>query len=390
MEPLGVLFLEFASLRAAEIALRNGTMVVEQLAFAIEAQLREHREQERVGRLAELARGLRRLLDLPPGEALDTALAAECARLVGGRRAVVRRVDERRRTYSRPVTQGIPAETLDRWRAVDARITEQTLHARQSVLSTITDESDAETPAPQRCSLLSVPLFHDESIVGLVNVFEKEAPDCVGTNAFTRFDRELLEGFAMVVARFLSENPVPAVHPAVLASDGLEAVPLVDRAAARLAPAIAPAPAMSADAQPLAGTGAATMDLRAALEAELSRAAADRRSVGLWVLQFEGLDRLGAASDAARTSLAAALRLGLRAADQAEWIGREELAILSPSSTPGEPSLVERLAALVRPILARLGRELDHGVELRIGASAYPQDGRDVNGLLAAAAARAR
>jgi GAF domain-containing protein len=390
MEPLGVLFLEFQSLRAAENALRDGDMVVEQLAFALEAQLREHRETERVERLAELARGLRRLLDLSPGEALDTALAAECARLVGGRRAIVRRVDEQRRTYSRPVTYGIPAETIDRWRALDARISEQTLHLRHAVLSTITDESDAETPAPQRCSLLSVPLFHAERVVGLVNVFEKQAHDCLDTNTFTRFDRELLEGFALVVARFLSESPVPAQHPAGLDPDGLEAVPLAEQAAARLDPAPARIPEPGHGAPRGESVQGASMDLRTALEEELARAAAERRGVGVWVLQFEGLEALGGASDAARTSLAAALRLGLRGADLVEWVSSEEMAILGLSSAPGDPSLVDRLAALLRPILARLGRELDRGVELRIGSSAYPQDGRDVRGLLAAAMARAR
>jgi len=389
MEPLGVVFLEFAALQTAERALGDGTMAVEQLAFAIEAQLRDHREHERVGRLAELARGLRRLLDIPPGEALDTALAAECARLVSGRRALVRRVDEQQHTYSRPATYGVPAEAADRWRAVDARITEQTLHTRQAVLSTITDETDAETPAPCHCSLLSVPLFHGERIVGLVNVFEKQARDCLDTDTFTRFDRELLAGFALVVARFLSGREAPSPRSAPSA-DRFATPPVAERAAARLADAVRPGSEALAVALPSPGRAAAAVDLQSALEAELALAAAERRSVGVWVLQFDGLERLGGESDAARTHLAATVRLGLRTADRAEWTSAEELAILAPDTAPGEPSLSERLLALLRPQLARLGRELEAGVELRIGASAFPQDGRDVNGLLAAAAARAR
>ena len=49
-----------------------------------------------------------------------------------------------------------------------------------------------------------------------------------------------------------------------------------------------------------------------------------------------------------------------------------------------------RLAELVRPLVARLSRNMDSGIDLRIGSAAYPQDGDEAQALLAAAAGRAR
>jgi hypothetical protein len=194
----------------------------------------------------------------------------------------------------------------------------------------------------------------------------------------------------MRLPRLSATPPPPPLPPPI--SPGLLAPPqrFPGEPAASSPPlSTAPPAAPAATADPPVASGSSPT-LEAALSRALGDAATAERGVGVWVLHFAGLAGLGDAGAEVRPRLASTVRLGLRGDDVVEWTGDEELTILGPGLPPANRRLETRLGELVRPQLARLARVIESGVELRIGASAFPQDGREPRELLAAAAGRAR
>jgi hypothetical protein len=207
LAPVGVLVLEFAALEAAERCLSTGRAAIAQLGFCLDALLRDERLRRRSQSWAEVARALGRLAAHPRNAALETALGLEAASLVGGRVAAVRKVDEARRTYSRPTTYGVEPDALPGWRALDARVTERTLVARRAVLTTAAaDSGEAPQGMPPRCSLLSAPVLWEGRVIRVVNVYDKIPRSTIEMPAFTDDDRALLESFAVGVAHLLART----------------------------------------------------------------------------------------------------------------------------------------------------------------------------------------
>jgi hypothetical protein len=448
VEPIGVVAFEFAALAAADRATRDGTVVVEQLAMGCEALLRAHRARLRLERCAALAHAVHRLHESAGTDDFASSVASEAARLVGARRAFVRRVDEVRRTYSLPAASGVDPGRLAEWRSLDARITERTLSMRQALLTTAADDRSEPGTAPS-CSLISVPLAHAGQIVGVLNVYEKQPQDFLERDAFTSFDRDLLESLGMVLAMAFAPHAAPgaglasppgrgaatspgnappagtvaAPRPGTTASPRETSPPETTRPLAATSPPLAATPLPAPLPRPAApvvpageaasGSTSAAGEPAARVESSRTRGAAipipesattpqailqflvqeaarEQRSLGVWLLHFEGLTRLGDASESARRTLAATVQRGLRGGDQVAWVSEQDLAVFGFEPPPPSVGLEARLADAVRPQLSRIGRPLDNGIELRIGTSVFPEDGSDPIRLLASAAERSR
>jgi GAF domain-containing protein len=381
LEPLGALVLEYTSLDEADRCMRHGADALQQLSLYCDAQTRAYRGARRKRKLADLARTHPRLASQFGSGEFDAAVAAEAARLVDAHSAIVRRVDESTRMFSRPAAHGLPVPLPDRWRELDARVTEHTLEERRAVLTAGTTVGPPGEDRWARCSRISVPVTQDEHLVAIVNVYDKEWSDALDPGAFTALDRELLESFAVLVAPLLGA-PAMIGAPHEAAAGGARAAPPP--------PPSAPAPfdAMRvrrdtpADADP----HAARQDAAALIEVALAASAL----VGVWICRFPGLAALGDEAAPARERLALAVRAGLRPIDRVAWWGAEDLVIVTPGADIDAAPLETRLLRLVRPQLARVVAQAPEPIEIWIGAANAPRDGNSAALLLETAARRVR
>ena len=117
LRPVGVLVLDFRSLRAAEACLRRGRTWITPLGLAGRSLGPRARARATPRRASPPWRTIRRRGRSQP-EALLSTVARQAAELVGARSAVVRRCDERLCTFSRPETHGIDSAVLSRLAAV--------------------------------------------------------------------------------------------------------------------------------------------------------------------------------------------------------------------------------------------------------------------------------
>lgn len=364
LRPVGVLVLDFRSLRAAEACLRQGRTWVTPLGLALEALVRGRAQERRLARLATLAHYPQTWRSDP--ESLFSTLARQAAELVGARAAVMRRCDERLRTFSRPATHGIDPAAVAAWRRFDLQVTEHTLVARHSSITTAAgDEGDALTDAAPRRSLITVPLQHEGAIVGVVNVYDRIAADRADADVFTWADREILDAFASLAAPFVAEAPDPP-------REGSTAEAAVSQVASE------------------GKTAAARSEKSIPMRLETLLNATPIRPVGVVVLRFAGLNQLSSseAADSLRDQLTTRARASIDADDECGWLGPEDL-VLASTSASGEPArLAERVLAAVRPLLARLSAD---GIQLdvRVGTSRAPLDGVNAPALIEIAAVRA-
>jgi len=399
LEPVGVLVLEFAALGTAERCVVHGAELVQQVALYCDAERRSLQAARRVRALARLARACPRLVGCRDEPRFDAVVAAEAAQLVGARGAIVRRVDEPRHTYSRPVCYGLPDPLPEPWRALDARMTERTLQARQSSLTTAAQDSDAVDPAPvAHASRISVPLVDGGRLTAVINVYDKEWDDVLDPGAFTECDREILEAIAAVATPFLlAAAPVGDRGPAGLGGGGAAPVPVPPAAAGEAAPAapppsIATPPAAAPARTPAANRGRAPaadapQTARERVAYEIARAGG--RSVAVWWCKISGLvDREDTVD--ARRAILDALRGTLRPNDFAAWLDAETALLVTPDVELDSVPIEARLLRVVRPLLARLSTGVLEPMDVWIGAAASPADGDDVDTLIGTARERAR
>ena len=388
LEPVGVLVLEFAALGTAERCVVHGAELVQQVALYCDAERRSLQAARRVRALARLARACPRLVGCRDEPRFDAVVAAEAAQLVGARGAIVRRVDESRHTYSRPVCYGLPDPLPEPWRALDARMTERTLQARQSSLTTAAQDSDAVDPTPvAHASRISVPLVDGGRLMAVINVYDKEWDDVLDPGAFTECDREILEAIGTVATPFLptGATPVSDPRPARVGVEGAVPVP-VPPASAGPPPPVAPA------STPAAGRGRAPaadapQTPRERVAYEIARAGG--RSVAVWWCKISGLvDREDTAD--ARPAILDALRGTLRPNDFAAWLDAETALLVTPDVELDSVPIEARLLRVVRPLLARLSTGVLEPMDVWIGAAASPADGDDVDTLIGTARERAR
>jgi putative methionine-R-sulfoxide reductase with GAF domain len=212
--PAGVLAVEFRQLAGAERFLRRARGSLESLALFLEARVGEHRARTRIEALAQLVRHLPALFGSPAPAAFDATVLSLAADLVGAHQVVFRRVDERRRTFSAPAVRGVPDNELADWRRFDTRVTETTLQRRAAHLTTALGEEHAHIDEPARVSsLLSVPVWHDESIVAVLTAYNKVPRHFLDDLAFNTADGALLEDLAVLVAAALVPSSRPALGP---------------------------------------------------------------------------------------------------------------------------------------------------------------------------------
>ncbi len=366
--PIGVLVLEFVSLAAAESCVRHGFEPVQQLALYCDAETRAAHATHRMRVLARLARSHPRIVALRDSPQADELLASEAARLVGAHAAIVRRVSETSRTYSRPAVHGLPEPLPEQWRALDARVTEKTLQGRHAVLTTATQESDGVPEAePARTSRVSVPVVQANELVAVINVYDKEWNDPLDPGAFTEFDREALQSLATVAATLFDAGdsqvaapPARAVPAAVMPQTNGAAVQTVAAPAAIAAPA-----------------GATAL-----LDTVIADTLAKRGGLALWLCRLPGLVPGPGEGPEIRAALASALRSGLRPSDRVAWYDPENLVIVTPGSIPTGVPFEARLLRLLRPQLARLAASSLQPFEVWIGTAAAPEDGTDAATLL--------
>ncbi len=374
LRPVGVLVLEFRSLRAAEASLRRGRQMIAPLGLAVETLVRGRAQERRIARLATLAH-FPKAWASESGTLLAT-LAQQAIALVGARAASVRRCDERARTYSRPALHGIDVEALAAWRRFDLQVTEHTLAARRSVVTTAaSEEGDALAEAPPRRSLVSVPLQHEGDFVGVVNVYDRMPSDRADTDVFTNADREILEAFASLAAPFLAAATDP---------------PRETKTAPAPPP---PAPEPNRDAPvsvvlPAAVDrgGVAADSIAARLEAMLGTVPV--RPIAVVLLHFTGLARVESEAGASlRNQVSARVQACLQGGETSGWWGSEDFVLASADSSNEPERLAERALAAVRPVLARHSAP-EFDLDLRIGTSRAPMDGLTAHAMIEIAAER--
>jgi len=372
LRPVGVLVLEFRSLRAAEASVRRGRALIAPLGLAVETLVRGRAQERRIARLATLAHFPR--VWRSESETLLATLAQQAAELVGARAASMRRCDEHARTYSRPALHGIDADALSAWRRFDLQVTEHTLAARRSVVTTAaSDEGDALTEPSPRRSLISVPLQHEAACVGIVNVYDRTPGDGADADVFTNADREILEAFASLAAPFVAVATDPQ-------RETLDAPPPQ--------PLLEPHPALPAAATPLATNPRDPSAESIASRLEVMLGTVPVRPVAVTLLRFAGLARLETEAAASlRKQFAARIQAVMPPGDVSGWLGSEDFVLASADASNEMQRLGDRALAAVRPLLARLPAA---GFELvvRIGASRAPMDGLTANALIEIAAER--
>lgn len=352
LRPVGVLVLDFRSLSAAEACLRRGRPWVTPLGLALEAVVRGRAQERRLARLATLAHYPQAWRSQP--EELLATLARQAAELVGARAAIMRRCDERLRTFSRPATHGIDPLAVNAWRRFDLQVTEHTLAARHSSITTAAgDEADALTDAAPRRSLITVPMLHEAAIVGVVNVYDRIANDPADADVFTAADRDILDAFASLAAPFVMEAPDPP-------RDVTEG-----------------------------GAAAAHSELTILARLETLLGSTPPRPVGVVLVRFAGLNQLSAAAAASmRDLITPRARACIDAGDECGWAGPEDLVVASPSASAEPSRLADRVLAAVRPLLAQLPAD-DIELDVRVGTSCAPLDGLSAHALIEIASDRA-
>jgi GAF domain-containing protein len=359
--PVGVLAAGFTTPAAAAAFLRSGEASVGQVALYVESRVRELHLRSRLERTTRLARLLPTLLEVASQNRLEAVLVREAAELVSAERALLRHVDEDRRTYSRPTLHGVPEANAEAWRALDTHVTESTLQRREVQLtSTLRNESDRLDQAPAYRSLVSVPIFQGERLVAVLNVYDKVPRHLLDGPAFTEFDRELLEVLGRAAASLLHTTPVPAAPTAPAGTNGPLAQPLAD-----------------------------SYRLREELRRELARALRHNRQLGVSILQFKGLRELPESTrHRLLPEILGVLQDYVRRGDLVGWYAPDRLLIVSPESEPRN----QELEARIRQLLSgeRMTREGWLGLDVRMGTSCYPDDGDDPSTLLQAAVARLR
>ncbi len=148
------------------------------------------------------------LLEAHQEQRLEQEVLEQATRLTSAKRAAYRWVDMKLRRYSPPTTVGIPPEELEDWRKQDARITETTLLQQETVLTvTIPEEGDLLDEVTVVHSLISVPIKKETQLLGVLNLYNKVPQAPWDERAFGEFDRELLEGLALLLASILKNLP---------------------------------------------------------------------------------------------------------------------------------------------------------------------------------------
>ncbi len=362
--PVGVLRVVFARLATAEAFAVHGPPVVCQLALYVEARVRQRQLEARLGRSARLTRALPQLQEAAAQGTLDTFLVREAALLVGAERAMLRHVDEVRRTYSRPIAHGIPDTSAEAWRTVDARVTETTLQNRRVDLRTTQSvASERLDQAPRTRSFVSVPIQQQDRIVAVLNVYDKLPHDPLEGAAFSPFDRELLESLGNVAAA-LWLRPAAPERPALGAKT----------------PA-APAPPAALPVLELE-----SKRLREELHREIARAQRHQRQLGIALLHVQGLDRLAEPErERIASQIDGLLRDYVRSSDLVGWYGPDRVMIVSPEADASGHELETRVRAL---LVDKLPQATATRLAVRLGTSSYPNDGDDAALLLQAAVAR--
>lgn len=381
VRPLGVLQLEFDSLPSARDCERRFSGLVQQLAFEIEARLRELRDADRVAQWQRLAHMVPKLLQPEERPDLEAWLVAEAVHLVRGRSAFLRRVDEAQHSYTRPTVYGIADAALEAWRRLDARVSERTLHLRRSDVTTVV-HSESNPSLPKR-SLITVPAFHVERIVAVLNVYDKVSSGFLDPAVFTPADREALEVLALVAAPFLAE--VAAKPSAGSPASSRPAAPTEARGVDEPGTARATTP-------PVDGSTPTPrpLDLLEVLQREVARASRYHHGLGVAVLRFTGLAKIPAAlQHETREALAACVRGSLRSSDVLAWRGPEELVLVLPETHARSRALEERLLQKLEPVLQQMGEGRGLDLVPRIGSSLFPRDGEVAQALVEAAQARA-
>lgn len=394
LEPVGVLVLEFSTLGTAEQCVLHGAELVQQVALYCDAERRTLQAARRVRALARLARACPRLVARSGDANFDATLAAETAQLVGARGAIVRRVDEAKRTYSRPVSFGLPDPLPEPWRALDARMTERTLQARQSCLTTAADDSDAvERHTVAHASRISVPLVDAGRLVAVINVYDKEWDDVLDPGAFTECDREILEAVGTVAVGFLLPGIPAGAGPGWAGARGAMPAPPTGRAPLPAStPLLPPPPASTPAAVAPAGRGRAPapdapQTPRERLRYEIARAGGG--PVAAWWCKFSGLPGREDEDDA-RGHIVQALRGALRPDDFGAWLDADTVLLVTPDVELDSVPIEARLLRAVRPLLARLSIGALDPMDVWIGAAAAPADGTDGDALIRTASERAR
>ncbi len=349
----GVVAAHFQRLASAERFVHHGRAAVRNLAFYVETHVRASRAAAQQARSARLQRLVLALLEAPEGER-EALLVREAALLVAAEHAVLRHVDEARRTYSRPIAHGIPAANSDAWRALDARVTEHTLQTRRTeVRTTQPAASDRAEDGVRSRSLVSVPILRAERIVAVLNVYDKLPQDPLDGHAFTSFDRELLASLGAIAACLLA----PPASPAAVAAPAPDAETALERESRRL---------------------------REELQREIARSRRHQRELGLCILQVHGLNDLEETvrSDV-RSAIDRILREYVRSSDLVGWYGPDRLLVVSPEADARGRELEARARQIV---LDKLPPRLRP--QLRLGTSHFPADGEEATTLLPAAVAR--
>ena len=371
--PVGVLRVVFTRLATAEAFTLHGPSVVGQLALYVEARIRQRQLEARLGRSARLTRVMPQLQEAAAQGALDPYLVREAALLLGAERAMLRHVDEARRTYSRPITHGIPDTSAESWRTVDARITESTLQNRHADLRTTQSvASERLDQAPRTRSFVSVPIQQQDRIVAVLNVYDKLPHDPLEGTAFSPFDRDLLESLGSVAAALWLQPAAPE-RPALAAETALQ--PSIS------SEIVAPAPP-----EQLPVLDIESKRLREELHREIARAQRHQRQLGIALLHVQGLDRLVADErDRMAAQIDGLLRDYVRSSDLVGWYGPDRVMIVSPEADASGHELETRVRAL---LAEKLPLSAAMRLVVRLGTSSYPNDGDDASLLLQAAVAR--
>lgn len=360
---VGVLSLQFPRLATAEAFVQWGGAALHQVARFVEGRVRERQLLSRLASRARLNQLLPMLTAAQRQGNLDATLVREAARLVGAQRAILRRVDEERRTYSRPTLYGIADAETEAWRTFDTRITEGTLQSRHLDLRTTQHgQSDRLDAVPRSHSLLSLPILQGERIVAVLNLYDKTPEDPLQGQPFTEFESELLRDLAGIAAELF----LAALSPR---HSALETTPIE----------LAPAPE-EAERSPQPES----RRLREELRRELARAQRHQRQLVLSLIHVKGWSDLDdPLRQRLRKEIGSMLQDYVRASDLVGWYGPDRLLVLSPEANSSGNELETRL----RRLLHERGDEA-HSLEITLGSSSYPADGEDAASLLHAAASR--
>jgi GAF domain-containing protein len=212
--PLGLVVASFASASGAERFLRIGRRPVRDLALIVQSRLQQERAQERVMMLSRLAHSLPGLLQAWRQDNLPRQILEQACHLVAARRAAFRHVDMANRRYSPPVCLGVSEEEWEAWRQHDAHLTEETLQHNESRLTARISDSSETKDQPGVHTSLSVPIRNQDTVLGVLNVYDKEPHAPWSDRVFTAFDRDILESLAVLLATLLpsgapEEEPRP-------------------------------------------------------------------------------------------------------------------------------------------------------------------------------------